>query len=176
MNEIKNIWWLVLLRGIILLLLSVYIFRHPVDALVGIAIYVSISLLLTGIFQAGVAIASKNLDANWGWALAVGLIDILFGLVLLTNPILTATTLPFVVGFWIIVSGIMSFVNAFQYRKDGVSMWWLGLLGGILSILIGYSITNNLALGTLAITTWIAMGFGIAGVVNVLIGFKLKSV
>ena len=176
MKQIKKLWWITLLRGIILLLLSIYIFKHPVDALVGIAIYVSISLLVTGLFQTGVAIATKNLSENWHWGLAIGLIDIFFGFILMTNPLLTATTLPFVVGFWIIVSGIMAFVDAFQYRKEGVSLWWLGMLGGILSVLIGYTITSNLTIGTLVITTWIGLGFGLAGLINILIGVKLKSI
>lgn len=175
MNELRKVWWVALLKGVILLLLSIYVFRYPLDALVGVAFYIGISLLITGIFQAGISVSTRNVDANWGWALAGGLIDILFGFVLLSNPVLTASTLPFVVGFWIIVSGIMSFVNAFQYKKEGFPMWWLGLLGGLLSMLIGYMITNDLAAGMLVITAWMAIGFALAGIVNIIIGVKIKN-
>ena len=46
---------------------------------------------------------SRDSLPNWGWGLAGGLFDIIFALILLSNPALTATTLPFVVGFWIII-------------------------------------------------------------------------
>ena len=113
------------------------------NAILGIAVYIGVSLLLTGIIQTGASFASRAALPNWGWALAGGLIDILFGFVLLSNPALTAASLPFVVGFWIIVSGIMSFADAFQSRKEGNSLWGLGMLGGVISILVGYFITNG---------------------------------
>ncbi|WP_296705111.1 DUF308 domain-containing protein, partial [Algoriphagus sp.] len=88
-----------LLRGIILTILAIYIFQNPVSALVGIAIYISISLLFTGITQIIVSLAAKDTIENWGWGLAGGIIDILFAGVLLSNPSLSAASLPFAVGF-----------------------------------------------------------------------------
>jgi len=175
MKTLQKLWWFTLLRGIILVLLAFFIFRHPINAILGVAVYIGVSLLLTGIIQTGASFASRAALPNWGWALAGGLIDILFGFVLLSNPALTAASLPFVVGFWIIVSGIMSFADAFQSRKEGNSLWGLGMLGGVISILVGYFITNNTMVGMLTITTWMGIGFAIAGIVNIAIGFKLKS-
>jgi uncharacterized membrane protein HdeD (DUF308 family) len=175
MNFLNKLWWVTLLRGIILVLLAFFVFRHPVNALIGVAIYIGISLLVTGLIQTGVSIGFRNTFPNWGWILAGGLIDIVFGFALLSNPALTASTLPFVVGFWIIISGIMSFADAFQSRKEGNSLWGLGMLGGVLSVLIGYFIMSNLLVGALAITTWMGIGFAIAGIVNIVIGFKLKA-
>jgi uncharacterized membrane protein HdeD (DUF308 family) len=175
MNFLKKLWWFTLLRGIVLVLLAFFVFRHPVNALIGVAIYIGIGLLITGILQTAVSFGLKNTSPNWGWVLAGGLIDIVFGFVLLSNPVLTASTLPFVVGFWIIVSGIMSFADAFQSRKEGNSLWGLGMLGGALSVVIGYFIMSNILVGALTITTWMGIGFAIAGIVNIVIGFKLKA-
>ena len=130
MNSLNKLWWVTMLRGIVFVLLAFFIFRHPVNALIGVAIYIGIVLLITGILQTAVSVGVKDTLPNWGWVLAGGLIDIVFGFVLLSNPVLTASTLPFVVGFWIIVSGIMSFADAFQSRKEGNSSlgfrdaWW----------------------------------------------------
>ncbi|TDQ19034.1 uncharacterized membrane protein HdeD (DUF308 family) [Algoriphagus boseongensis] len=175
MKALQKLWWLTLLRGIILVLLAFFVFRHPVEALVGVALYVGISLLVTGIVKAGASFSLRNTIPNWGWGLAGGLIDILFGFVLLSNPALTAASLPFVVGFWIIVSGIMSLAEAFQSRKEANSLWGFGMVSGLISIVIGYFITNNALVGMLTITTWMGIGFAIAGIVNIMIGFKLKT-
>jgi uncharacterized membrane protein HdeD (DUF308 family) len=175
MKTLKKLWWFTLLRGIILVLLAFFVFRHPVNALIGVAVYISFSLIFTGILQIGSSIAFRDSLPNWGWVLAGGLIDIVFGFVLLANPALTAVTLPFVVGFWIIVSGIMSFADAFQSKKEGNSLWGLGMLGGALSVVIGYFIMSDLLVGALTITTWMGIGFLIAGIVNIVVGFKLKS-
>jgi uncharacterized membrane protein HdeD (DUF308 family) len=175
MKTLQKLWWFTFLRGVILLILAFFVFRHPVNALIGVAIYIGISLLITGILQTGASIGFRDLFPNWGWILAGGLLDIVFGIVLLSNPALTAITLPFVVGFWIMVSGIMSFSDAFQSKKEGNSLWGLSMLGGLLSVLIGYFIMSNIFVGALTITTWMGIGFAIAGMVNIAIGFKLKS-
>jgi uncharacterized membrane protein HdeD (DUF308 family) len=42
-NQFKY-WWLILLRGIILIALAWYVFVNPVGALVGLALYIGIGL------------------------------------------------------------------------------------------------------------------------------------
>ena len=175
MKSMSRLWWLILLRGIILIVLAFFVFRHPISALVGIAVYIGISLLFTGITQILVSVFSRNSIDNWGWGLAGGLIEILFAIILLSNPAITAATLPFILGFWIIVFGVMTFANAFQDRKSGMSKWWLGLISGLLMVLVGFLISNNLLVGSLAITIWIGIAFLIAGIANISAALSLKS-
>jgi uncharacterized membrane protein HdeD (DUF308 family) len=175
MKTLQKTWWPTLLKGIVLLILAFMVFRHPASALIGVATYIGISLLVTGILLTGVSIGYRDSIPNRGAILAGGLLDIVFGFVLLSNPVHTAITLPFVVGFWIIITGIMSFADAFQSKKEEVPLWGLGLFSGVISVLIGYIIMSNLLFGVLAITTWMGIGFAIAGIMNIAIGFKLKS-
>ena len=175
MKTLNKYWWLTLIRGVVLIILAILVFRHPLGALVGIAMYLSISLLFIGITQVFMSIAAKDTQENWGRTLAVGLIDIFIAFILLSNPAVTAATLPFVVGFWLIVAGVMHFVNAFQDKKEGAPYWWLGLVGGAFTIFIGFVLTNNLLAGTLAITYWIGSGFMLAGIVNIGLAIGLKS-
>ena len=66
-------------------------------------------------------------------------------------------------------------VHSFQSKKEGNSLWGLSMLGGVLSVIVGYFIMSNMIVGALTITTWMGIGFAIAGIVNIVIGFKLKS-
>ena len=45
MKEALKYWWLVLIKGIILVVLSFFIFGHPVSALVGLALYIGIFII-----------------------------------------------------------------------------------------------------------------------------------
>lgn len=175
MKEALKFWWMFLLKGIILILLAFYVFRHPVNALVGLALYIGIATLVTGIILLVATLAGPRDDA-WGWRIAEGIIDILFGLILLSNPALTAAVIPFIVGFWIMFTGIISFVESFRRKREGDSTWWANLLMGILTIFVGYIITSNLFVGTMAITYWIGLGFLIAGIFNIAVSFKLRRV
>jgi len=173
-NQLKY-WWLILLRGIVFLLLSFFVFANPVGSLLGLAVYIGISLLLTGIFLIVLALSSRDTMENWGWRLAEGVIDVIFAFVLLSNPGITATVLPFVVGFWMMVFGIMMFADSFQVKKTGESNWWIGLVGGLLTVLAGYFITNNLLAGAVAFTYWIGFGFIIAGIINISISLRMRK-
>ena len=174
MKELLKNWWLVLIKGIILILLSFFIFGNPVGALMGLVVYIGIATLMTGIILI-IASLSGPREGNWGWRLAEGIIDVVFGFILLSNPAISAAVLPFVVGFWVIFSGILMFAGSFTAKKEGYSNWWMNMIGGILTIIIGYIITNNLFAGALAITFWIGLGFFIAGAISISTSLRMKK-
>lgn len=174
MNTFSKYWWLALVKGILLILLAFFVFRHPVNALVGVAIYIAITLLLTGVIEIISSVAAKEFAPKWGWGLVGGILDLIFGIILLSNPALSAATLPFVIGFWIIFYGVMTFANSFTEKRNGNPNWWTGVLYGLLSLFIGFIITNNILLGIMAITWWMGFGFLLAGIINITIGLSLK--
>ena len=171
----QKYWWLALIRGIILIVLAIYVFQYPVGALVGVAVYIGISLLFTGVTQIIVSFMSRGAIENWGWGLAGGIIDIIFATVLLSNPELSAASLPFAFGFWLVFSGAMTFVNSFRSKKEGASNWWLELITGLLTVLIGYMIAGNLLVGAYAVTVWLGIGFLFAGIASIVMSFSFKK-
>jgi len=42
-------WWVVLLQGILLIILSIYIFQNPVEVLTGISFWFGLVVLATGL-------------------------------------------------------------------------------------------------------------------------------
>ena len=173
-NKFKH-WWMTLIKGIILILLAFFVFRHPIGTLVGLAVYVGVSLLITGILLIISSLSLRKCDDNWGWQLAEGIMDVLFGFVLLSNPGITAAIFPFVVGFWMMIYGVIIFAGSFKAKKEGDDNWWLGLIGGILTVLLGYFITANLLAGAIAITVWLGIGLLVAGIVTIAISMKLRK-
>ena len=113
MKNSMKYWWLVLIKGIILIALSFFIFGHPVSALLGLTLYIGISLLMTGAVLVISAIASRKSEDNWGWKLAEGGIDVIFAFILLSNPAITASVFPFIVGFWMMIYGVILFSGSF---------------------------------------------------------------
>lgn len=175
MKEAMKYWWLVLIRGIILIVLSFFIFGHPVSALVGLAIYIGISLMVTGVLLITTALSNRKSDDQWGWTLASGVIDVIFAFILLSNPAITATVFPFVVGFWMIFYGVSLFTGSFSAKKAGDNNWWISLLGGILTVIFGYIIMTDILTGAIAITFWIGAGFLLFGFINLSIAFRMKK-
>ena len=174
MKETLKYWWILLFKGLILILLSFYVFQYPVEALVGLALYIGVATLVTGIFIIMVSLSGPK-EENWGWRLAGGIIDVIFGLILLSNPGISAAVLPFVVGFWVMFSGVLMFVGSFTSRKEGDNGWWMNLIGGLLTIFVGFIITNNFLAGAFTITFWIGLGFLFAGFTSILVSLKMRK-
>ena len=175
MKEKTKNWWLILLKGIVLIVLSFFVFNHPIGSLLGLSVFIGVALLLVGIFQIMAGFMVRKFDDNWGWQLAEGIIDVIFAIILLSNPAVTAVVFPFVVGFWMIFYGVIIFSGSFKSKKEGDGNWWMSLLGGILTVLVGWFIMTDFFAGALAITTWIGIGLLIFGIVNIVMSFYLKK-
>ena len=171
----KN-WWLVLIKGIILIILAFVVFRHPVGTLVGITFYIGMGLLLTGIVLIIAAVAARNDIENWGWRLAEGILDALIGIMLLANPGITAAVIPFLIGFWAIFYGILLLADSFGSKKSGYKNWWFELIAGILTVIFGYIIAFNPVISLLTITTLIGISLLIVGIFNVVLSFDIKKI
>lgn len=74
-------------------------------------------LVLTGVTQ-----LSLPKDIRSGWSIAVGIINVLFGVLLgflaIFNPVQNVWTLAWVAGIYMIILGIYALVLAFQVRKS----------------------------------------------------------
>ena len=175
MRESLKYWWMILIKGIILVLLSFFIFRHPVSALLGLTIYIGISLMVSGFLLVFSSVSVRKMEENWGWQLAEGVVDVIFAFIMLSNPAITAAVFPFVVGFWMMVYGVILFAGSFKVKKDGDKSWWMNLVGGILTVVIGYFITVDLLAGTIAITFWLGTGVLIFGIVNISAGLRMRK-
>lgn len=173
-NELKY-WWLVLLKGILLVILSFFVFGHPVSALIGLALYIGITLLVTGFLLIAISLSNTKSDEQWGWKLTEGILDVIFAYVMLSNPAITASVFPFVVGFWMIFYGIMLFTGSFAIKKAGDNSWWVSLLGGILTVVFGYIIMTDIFAGAFAITIWIGMGYLLLGLMNLYLSFRMRK-
>lgn len=108
-------WGWKLFMGILGIIAGVLVVQHPLwsTALVPtvLAIIVGIQGIIGGII--GLIMAFKG----GGWAAAIlGGLSIVFGLVLLFNPLASAVVLVFVAGGFAIVGGIAAIVMAFRYR------------------------------------------------------------
>src|SRR5215208_401295 len=78
-------WWLVLVEGIVVALLGLLLLVAPGASLFFIVLLLGIYLFIAGIFRVvGVFLDSSS----WGWKLAAGILCLIAGLVVFSNPLL----------------------------------------------------------------------------------------
>lgn len=108
-------WGWLLFSGIIGIIAGILILQHPWYA----AILVPTTLIWVmgffGIFIGIVGLVQAFQGAGWGAGILGGL-SIIFGIILIANPLVAAIGLPFVVGIFAIIGGIMGIFAAFRLR------------------------------------------------------------
>lgn len=166
----KN-WWLVLLKGLLLIVLAIIVIGNPGDTLLAIALFIGIGFLFSGIAIIFVALLGKNDLENWSWKLAEGILDVLLGFILIANPEITAIVIPFLIGFWALCYGILLTAGAFSSKEFS----WIKLLAGILIIILGNIIMFNPIVMGLTLAIWIGITLLIVGIANVVFSFDIKK-
>ena len=171
------IWWLVLLRGIAAVLLGILLFTNPDAILSVVIIFLGIYWVVDGIITLLASFTGREEHSNWGWGIFVGIISILAGLAVLSQPVLTAIfTAQFIVslvGIMIIISGVSSIVTGFRLRKT--SGEWMMILGGVLGLILGLLLLMNPLFSALVFVNIIAVFSIIGGFALIVMAFQVKK-
>ena len=154
-------WTLVI--GILLMIIGVYAWFHPATALVGLALYLGVVLVLIGV---GYLIAFFG-DRLSGWYLALGIIDIVVGSLFVSNLPTATAVIPFIVAIWALVVGAIQIVHAIDIRNIFPKVWGWPLVSGILGIIFALLIFYNPFAGAFAITVLLGLYLFLNGLLAV---------
>jgi len=169
-NSISKNWYMVLLKGIIMILLAILIFMSPADALLTYAIWIGIGFSIAGILRIIQGFSAKGVLDNWGWLVLEGVLDIFVGFTLMAHPALTASILPFLIGFWAAFYGLFLIVDAFS----GDGSMGMKLIAGIIILILGTMILFNPVAAGMTVAIWIGIILLFVGIYNVAASFSLK--
>ena len=162
-----RLWWVFIIRGILFVGMGIYLFASPVSGYLALAFLFGLIILLAGVAELLRAYQDKGVG-NRGWHLFAGLMDLLLGLVLMSHLAASMVILRFIIGFYFLFKG----VSVLSYRKH-VSGWWL-LLGALIVLAFVVLIWLNPVFGSMTVVIWTALAFVVTGILNVMLGLRLK--
>jgi uncharacterized membrane protein HdeD (DUF308 family) len=174
MNALLTKWWLLLIQGILLILASIFIFRHPAASLAGLSIWFATLILLAGIVSTILYFKSDKEERDWT-DLLWGLLTVLIGILMITNLGATMITVTFMFGLWMILTGVSIFSSGWKIRGVEGSNAWLIIVIGALSIIAGLMVAFNFAIGTVTITVLFGLQVLLAGLGLVFLAFLKKK-
>ncbi len=174
-DAIKN-WWLFLAAGILLIIVSFWVIKTPVESYVGLAILLSILILANGISYTIFSISNREQLEGWGWYLTGGIFDIVIGVILILYPEISIILLPLFVGFWLMFRGISVIGTSLDLKKYGVLDWgWLMLFGIFITTMAFFMVLNPM-FGFFNIIYLTFLSLLVYGVANIMLAFKLKKI
>ncbi|NDW19748.1 hypothetical protein D0T53_12645 [Dysgonomonas sp. 216] len=176
-HEVKRTarnWWISLLVGIVSIGLGIWCFIRLDTTFLALSFVFVAGFLISGLFD--IMYASSNREnSGWGWYLAIGIIDIIFGIVLLANPLLAPVVLAYFIAFWLMFQSFWGIGISMDLQRLNRKGWgWLlawAILGLLLSVLllVQPEITGIIA----AIVT--ASVFIVYGIFRVILGISGKN-
>jgi len=144
--------------GIVLIILGIIAIAAPFFASLTIGLFLGWLFIIGGIIQAVYAFRNNHRPGALVLKLLLGIVAIVAGIFLVTNPVVGVASLTLIVGIYFFIDGIFRVFLAFQL-KPSPSWGWV-LLNGILMIILG-------------ILIWSQWPFSAAWVLGVLVGIGL---
>jgi uncharacterized membrane protein HdeD (DUF308 family) len=121
----------------------------------------------------GLGSGLHTLSSKWGWAVGLGVVLIICGIIALLSLIeATAVTVVWV-GAMMIVAGVVEIAHGFQMKGWGRATLWM--ITGALYIIGGFFAVVNPLLASVVLTLILAIALIIAGAVRAWMGFQLKG-
>jgi len=107
---------LLALLGVLSFIVGLYALRHVLLTIAALALLLGIFWIVNGAVEMFAALSHRGMQGR-GWTVFMGLLSILAGIVVLVYPAISLATLAIVLGFWLLVFGVMEIVLAFQLRS-----------------------------------------------------------
>jgi uncharacterized membrane protein HdeD (DUF308 family) len=113
-----------------------------------------------------------QLHASWGWFVALGIVFIVLGAACILGEIAATLITVVVLGWFLLVSGVVALVHAFQTRTW--SGFLLYLLSALLRLVTGFLLIRFPLGGALGITVLLALLFIVGGSFRAIGAAKLR--
>jgi uncharacterized membrane protein HdeD (DUF308 family) len=176
-KELTSGWGWFLAAGIAWVIFGFVVLSFNMATVWAIAVFFGIGFIVGGIMELAVAAVAPG----WKWLyVLIGSVSIVAGIMALVWPGQTFLVLAAIIGWLLLVYGLIDIVFAIASR-DVDDLWWLGLAGGIVAVLIGlWAISPDDATvatwrGTVLLVFWVGIAALIRGLSDIVLGFRLRS-
>lgn len=175
-KESARNWWVSVLVGIVMIVLGIWSMLTPAAALVSITYAFVIAMFIGGFLDIVFAASNSRNMTGWGWTLAGGIIDILFGVFLLfmPKPVITLIFLYFI-GFWILFHSIWTIGAALEINRYINAGWMIAI--GVLSLVFAILyLFSPLWVSGATVVVLVSIALLFYGIFRIYYAIQLKSV
>ena len=172
----KRINIYLIITAVLLIALGVVCIFNPGAGFGSAAWLMGLFILASGISSLIFGLRAQAFLPNAGSTTLLAIFQIIVGLMLATNILASQIALIAVFAMWVMFEGVSLAVLSIDYKKGGYDRWWVMLLLGVCSILLGFlAIRKPESTGAFL---GILLGLGILanGIVRIVAFFGLKRI
>jgi uncharacterized membrane protein HdeD (DUF308 family) len=169
---ISGFWWLYLVVGILWIVASLVILQFDKASLTTIGIIIGVMFAVSGIEQLALAFLADSL--RWLWGL-FGALFLVAAILCFIKPVDTFVALANMLGFLFLCVGVWWTIRAFLVKAVD-SVWWLGLVAGIMMIALAFILSGDLFIKrAYALVVFAGIWALLQGIADVVRAFQVRS-
>ncbi len=177
LEAVSSLWWLPLLRGILLILLGAYALFNPGMTAQLLVKVIGFYVIAEGIMAILAAVMGNTPSRLWTGVR--GVLAILVGLFVFGHSAIvagvSATAILYVIAAFAILAGILEIAAAIQDRKRIEGEGWM-ILGGVLMVLFGVILfIAPLSFGTLIVRV-LGLFAMLNGISLIVFAFRVRKI
>jgi uncharacterized membrane protein HdeD (DUF308 family) len=167
-------WWVLALQGVLGILFGILAIMFPDLALTTLAYIFAAWALIAGVSQVaeGYRVAEAR-GRSWPFAVS-GVISIVAGIIAAVVPGITILGLILVLGYWLVIQGVMEVYAAWRIRSEVTNEWLLALAGAARAV-VGLIILAMPFFGAVLTVSFLAVSAIFAGLAALSVGLRLRG-
>jgi len=167
-------WGLLLIAGVIFLSVGILAFIDPLSSYVKLTKFAGVGLLLNGGLLTAMIIIRPMRSRERNWLQAESILHLFFGILFLLNPLLAFIALPYFIGSWLFLVGLLKIMAAISLRTQ-VRGWPYVMAMGMIFAVFGFLLLFSSFARATSITLLIG-GFGvIMGGLYIIDSFRFRN-
>jgi uncharacterized membrane protein HdeD (DUF308 family) len=113
----SSLWGLKLAVGILGIIAGIAVLEHPLWSAIAVPTYLVYIIGFLAILQGIVGLIQAFRGGGWGAGI-LGILAIIFGIILVLNPLIGVVALPFLLGGFMLAGGIAAVIASFNLRSS----------------------------------------------------------
>ena len=168
----KN-WWVLLIQGILMIGLSVVIFKNPNAVLAAVALWLGVIVLVSGLvgFISWFSIPTEERSVS---VMLGSCAMIIIGILMISKMLVTIKAITVLFGLLTAIVGWLVLSGSWNARKQW-SLWWVVALIGALALIIGIKSIFDIQSGSESISNLIGYAVLLSGIGLIFFAFLKRN-
>lgn len=133
--EVSKTWWMKTIRGLAAVFFGLAVVFWPQLGVQGIVYLFSAYVLVVGVVNVWAGVSDADHSDQWWLRFVTGLVELGFGIYLVRNVNVTMDKLILLVGFLLLIRGVLELVDGFLERV--AEQRWVAVVVGVLGVVAG---------------------------------------
>lgn len=162
--------------SIALAILGILLFFYSELTIVSISYLIGGVLIGIGVISLIKFIAGMNKDKKNEMDVVYGIITIVLGIIVITNPKAIASIIPFILGILMVISSSTKILYSFDLKKNASNLWVSTLIVGVLTLVCGVLLIFNPFAGADFFVKAIGIILFIYAVLDIISGIRIYKI